>query len=780
METPQVMHVGLNLARRAPSTNPLSPIAVRIASLPANPDQSLNRRITPELVQEHQLLPEEFELIKRLLHREPSLTELGAFAAMWDERRSYKNTKALLRQFPSSKDGDCSRFGEVLVKAGEDNAGVVDIGGGWAIAFRIESGAGSGPSDAIAGAGSIIREILTLGAKPVLMTNSLRMGELSSPISRQDLRRSAEGLALMGKASGVPMVGGDVYLDKSYEGSPLVNALCLGIVRHDALRRTKVPAEGISVFCIGAPVGRQGPRVGKSAMSVLQEDELAFEKRLIEACLSLSSSDLVEGLQDIGAAGLCGALCKALSKGGTGVEIDLDALSLREEGMNSYELLLSESTGRMLLLCRKDGEADLQALLKGWDLPCQRIGVISNTGRITARIKGQVVADIPVAALTEKAPLYFREAVVPGYFVETSAWTPENASLPDLDQNGVRRTLPRLLSHPTVASKQWLARQFESKPNPEVLVESGSDATIVRLKLGDTERIIAISNDGNGRLCYLNPRRGAQIAMAESLRNIACSGAVPLAMTDGLNFGNPYKPEAFYQFKEAVRGLAESCRFFDVPVVAGGVSLHNESRAEAIDPTPIVSVVGLVEDEKHITKQWVKEEGESIILIGGVPNEIGGSHYLSIVHGLKKGDAPTIDLGSEERLIATIRTLIRSGMVSAAHDLSDGGLLVAISEMLFAKERTFGARLDLTIAGGGRNDAVLFGESQGRVLLVVKNKSIGRVISEAHMQGVCAAVIGDVTSEPTLAIKTRSLTTSWNVVDLRKVWESSLEEVMKG
>jgi phosphoribosylformylglycinamidine synthase II len=765
------------------------------SALPPNPDPVLNQPITPELVKKHGLLPDEHAIIKRTLHREPTLTELGIFSVMWSEHCAYKNTRPLLKQFPTAKEGDTTKYGRVLVKAGDENAGIIDVGDGWAIAFKIESH--NHPSavepfeGAATGAGGIIRDIFTMGARPVLLTDSLRFGDLESPATKRLLRGVVAGIAHYGNCVGVPTVGGDVYFDKSYEGNPLVNALCLGVLRHDQIRLGKATGVGNPVYYVGAATGRDGlggaSFASKELSEASHEDRPAvqkgdpfMEKLLIEACLEMMAiPGLVVGIQDMGAAGLTCSTCETASRGGAGIEIELDCVPQRETGMNSYEIMLSESQERMLVIVQAGREREIEAVFEKWDLHAEKVGVVTDTGHMVVKHHGVVVADIPASSLTDKAPVYFRESMVPSYFVETSAWTPESASLPDLDAAGLQAALPRLLSHPTIASKRWVYRQYDHMVQHGTAVEPGSDAAVVRLRLGDKDRFIAISNDCNGRYCYLNPRRGALIAMAECLRNLACSGAVPLAMTDNLNFGNPYKPEAFYQLKECVRGLAEACRFFDVPVVGGNVSLYNESPDGAIDPTPTVAIVGLIENEKHITRQWAQAAGEKLILLGGVPHELGGSQYLGVIHGLKTGDAPVVDLGAEERLQNTVRTLIRAGLVSGAHDLSEGGLLITVSEMLFAPATTFGAKLDLTAISAGRTDGLLFGESQGRVVLAVKAMDIGRVLSEAHLQGVGAAAIGEVTADGTLALKTKSLAAAWPVADLRHGWETSIEEAMR-
>jgi phosphoribosylformylglycinamidine synthase len=759
--------------------------------LPPNPDPVLNQPITAALVKKHGLLPEEYEQVRAHLGRDPSLTELGIFSVMWSEHCSYKNTRPLLKGFLTEKAGATGSFGRILVKAGEENAGIVDIGDGWAIAFKIESH--NHPSavepfeGAATGVGGIIRDIFTMGARPVLLTNSLRFGELSSPATKRLLRGVVAGIAHYGNCVGVPTVGGDVYFDRSYEGNPLVNALCLGTLRHDQIRRGKATGLGNPVYYVGAATGRDG--LGGAAFAskelsaesaadrpAVQKGDPFMEKLLIEACLEMMAvPGLVVGIQDMGAAGLTCSTCETASRGGAGIEIELDRVPQRESGMNSYEIMLSESQERMLVIVQKGREREIEEVFEKWDLHAAHVGTVTDTGRMVVRQHGVVVADLPASALTDNAPVYHREAREPAYLAETSAWTP--AGLGDIGADQAAEILPRLLAHPTIASKRWLYRQYDHMVQHGTVVLPGSDAGVVRLRLGAAEKFIAISNDCNGRYCYLNPRRGALIAMVECLRNLVCSGARPLAMTDNLNFGNPYKPENFYQLKECVAGLAEACRFFDVPVVGGNVSLYNESPAGAIDPTPTVSAVGFIEKEAHITRQFAPA-GTSLVLLGGAPGELGGSQFLGLVHGLKTGDAPAVDLEAERRLQELILSEIAAGRVSAAHDLSEGGLLVAAAEMLFGPA-TVGASLDLASLACGRTDALLFGESQGRVLLAVPAGAQAAVLGAAARAGVPSAPVGTVTREPVLAVRTARFSLEWSADQLREAWETSIEAAMR-
>jgi len=764
------------------------------APLPSNPDPVLNQPITPALIKKHGLLPEEYEQVRIHLERDPTLTELGIFSVMWSEHCSYKNTRPLLKGFPTEKIGATENFGRVLVKAGEENAGIIDVGDGWAIAFKIESH--NHPSaiepfeGAATGVGGIIRDIFTMGARPVLLTNSLRFGELNSPTTRRLLRGVVAGISHYGNCVGVPTVGGDVYFDASYEGNPLVNALCLGTLRHDQIRRGKATGLGNPVYYVGAATGRDGlggaafaskelSAESSSERPAVQKGDPFMEKLLIEACLEMMAvPGLVVGIQDMGAAGLTCSTCETASRGGAGIEIELDRVPQREVGMNSYEIMLSESQERMLVIVQKGRESEIERVFAKWDLHAAHVGTVTDTGRMVVTQHGVVVADIPASALTDNAPVYQREARKPAYLDETSAWTPEASGLADLDLAGAKAALPRLLSHPTIASKRWIYRQYDHMVQHGTVVLPGSDAGVVRLRLGTSEKFIAISNDCNGRYCYLNPRRGAMIAMVECLRNLVCAGATPLAMTDNLNFGNPYKPENFYQLKECVAGLAEACRYFDVPVVGGNVSLYNESPEGAIDPTPTVSVVGFIEKEEHITRQFARTAGARIVLLGGAPAELGGSQFLGLIHGMKTGDAPAVDLAAEKRLQDFLLEQVRAGRVESAHDLSEGGLLVAVGEVLFGSGR-LGAALDLGGLPAPRLDALLFGESQGRVIVTVSAAGLPAVLAAAAAAEVPASDIGAVTDGPTLAVATGLGTLEWEVAGLRTGWETSIEVAKK-
>lgn len=763
------------------------------ANLPSNPDPLLNVAITPELVKSHDILPEEYEKIKQILGREPNLTELGIFSVMWSEHCSYKNSKPVLKNFPVEKVATGLPYGKILVKAGEENAGIVDVGDGWAICFKIESH--NHPSaiepfeGAATGVGGIIRDIFTMGARPVLLTNSLRFGRLESEAVKRTFRGVVSGISHYGNCMGVPTVAGDIYFDDSYDGNPLVNALCLGLLRHDQIKLGAASGVGNPVFYVGAATGRDGLGGASLASRELSEESQAdrpavqkgdpfMEKLLMEACLEMMAvPDLVVGIQDMGAAGLTCSTCETASRGFVGIEIELDKVPQRETGMNSYEIMLSESQERMLVIVKKGREKEIEDIFAKWDLHAANIGTVMDGDRMIVRQSGRVVADIPARSLTEDGPLYHRESKEPEYLAKTRAWKAEE--IDDLDIGKLESSLPALLGDPTIASKRWVYRQYDHMVQGNTVVIPGSDAGVVRLRLDDQEKFLAITNDCNGRFCYLDPYHGGLGAMAEALRNLACSGAVPMAMTDNLNFGNPYKPEVFYTLKESVRGLSEACRFFDVPVVGGNVSLYNESKNGAIDPTPVVSVVGLIEKEEHITRQFCQSGNESLILIGGLPDELGGSQYLSLIHGLKTGVPPQVDLEEEKKVHDFVREQIAEGRVKAAHDISEGGLLVAVTEMLFG-DQTFGASLVLkNLPPKTRIDALLFGESHGRIILAVDAETVERVMDAANSADLDAKIIGIVSDEPTFSVDINDdISAEWPIADLRTTWERSIETKM--
>ena len=763
------------------------------APLPPNPDPCLNVEITPELVAQHGLLPEEYERILGILGRTPNLTELGIFSVMWSEHCAYKNTRKLLKLFPTEKK-DKDAIGQVLVKAGDENAGVIDVGEGWGVAFKIESH--NHPSaiepfeGAATGVGGIVRDIFTMGARPVLLTNSLRFGSLESSQVKRLFRGVVSGISHYGNCLGIPNMGGDVYFDDCYEGNPLVNALCAGILRHEEIQKGAATGVGNPVYYVGPGTGRDGLGGASFASRELTEESAEdrpavqkgdpfMEKLLLEACLEMMSiPGLVVGIQDMGAAGLTCSTCETASRGDSGIEIDLDLVPQRETGMNSYEIMLSESQERMLVIVAKGRERELEEVFEKWDLHAAHIGEVKEGNRMVVRQKGVVVADLPAKSLTDEAPIYDQPATEPAHLAMAREWKVD--SIPELGQEAVEGALLGLLTHPTIASKRWIWNQYDHMVMSGCTVEPGSDAGVVKLSIAGINKYLAIANDCNNRFCYLDPYRGAQIAFVECMRNLACSGARALAVTDNLNFGNPNKPEAYHMLKECVKGLADACAHFDVPVVGGNVSLYNEHGEGAIDPTPVVSMVGLIDHPDRVTRSGVKDSGLELILLGGLPDELGGSYYLQSAFNKKEGTCPKVDLDAEMNLQNLLIGQIEEGRICAAHDLSEGGLLVCLAEMLFDADG-LGASVSLPDLGSsGRLDALLFGESQARAIIAVKPEKCDAVIQAAINLGVSAHEMGKTDDSSQLKVEVAGTSViNADVSGLKNAWESAIPKHME-
>ena len=717
-----------------------------------SPSQPLDPPITSELIGKHGLTPDEFERIKKILGREPNFTELGIFSVMWSEHCSYKNSRRELKKFPTTGPN-------ILVKAGEENAGVVDIGDGWAVAFKIESH--NHPSaiepfqGAATGVGGIIRDIFTMGARPEFLLNSLRFGPITGDgknvaANRRLFAGVISGIAHYGNCIGVPTIGGEIYFDESFEGNPLVNVFCLGVLRHEQLARGAASGVGNPVFYVGAETGRDGLAGAAFASRELteesREDRPAVqvgdpfkEKLLLEACLELLATDAVAGIQDMGAAGLTCSTCEMASRGGTGVEIDLAKVPKRETGMTPYEILLSESQERMLIIARKGEEDVVRRIFEKWDVPCAEIGRVTDDGMMRVLNNGSTAAEIPAKPLADEAPLYSREAK------KSTAEDAEEDLLKTISAPSANTAvdfLRQLLRDPSIASKNWVYRQYDHMVRTGTIVRPGSDAAVFHLR--EANKFLAATTDCNSLYCRLDPREGGRIAVAEAARNLTCSGAVPLAVTDNLNFGNPYKPENFWQLREAVEGLAEACRAFATPVIGGNVSLYNESPAGVVDPTPTVAMVGLIEREEWITTQFFKAAGDVVILLGDFGDEMGGSHFLKVVHGRKAGRPPRLDFERELALQKALRELIHAGLVRSAHDCSEGGLAVALAEACFNPAGLLGAEIDLSGAGRLRLAQILFNESQSRVVISTVPTSADEVMRVLRERGVPAQRLGSV------------------------------------
>ncbi|HUB66776.1 MAG TPA: phosphoribosylformylglycinamidine synthase subunit PurL [Candidatus Methylacidiphilales bacterium] len=747
--------------------------------------------ITPELIAKHGLAPEEYQRIQDILGRKPNFTELGIFSVMWSEHCSYKNSRLELRKFPTTGPG-------VLVKAGEENAGVIDIGDGWGIAFKMESH--NHPSavepfqGAATGVGGILRDIFTMGARPVFLLNSLRFGDIRpgaphAAVNRRLFSGVVSGIAHYGNCIGVPTVGGEIYFDASYDGNPLVNVFCLGTLKTTDIRRGAATGPGNPVFYVGARTGRDGLAGAAFASRDLTEDSKAdrpavqvgdpfIEKLLLEACLELfQHPEAVVGVQDMGAAGLTCSTCETASRGSSGIEIDLALVPQREPGMTPYEIMLSESQERMLIIVRQGHEKTVTDIFTKWDLPCARIGHVTADGLMRVKNHGVTVAEIPAKKLADEAPLYKREGRRPADLNRR-----QKLDLAKLPEAEIASLLPKLLATPDLASKRWVYRQYDHMVRLGTVTPPGSDAAVVRIPTGNnTWKYLGASVDCNAHYVALEPKLGALIAVAECARNLAMTGAEPLALTDNLNFGNPHNPENFYQLQQAVDGLAEGCRAFGIPVTGGNVSLYNQSPAGAIDPTPTVGIVGLIRDPKHITPSHFQNPGDAILLIGGpadgsIGEELGASLYLREAHDLKRGRPPELNLEREKKLHEAVRAGIRLGEIRSAHDLAEGGLLVALAECAIGGANRLGATVTLDFSYQ-RLDALLFGESQSRALVTTRPENAAALAALLNLRGVPARRIG-TTGGDKLIVRIAGATArefSWDVAALHQVWEGALD-----
>jgi phosphoribosylformylglycinamidine synthase len=702
--------------------------------------------IDQAVLDRHGLKLDEYARIVELLGREPNLTELGLFSVMWSEHCSYKSSRVHLKTLPTS--------GERVLQGPGENAGAVDIGDGLAAVFKIESH--NHPSfiepyqGAATGVGGIIRDIFTMGARPIALLDALRFGSLDEARSRRILQGVVRGIGGYGNSIGIPTVGGEVMFDETYSGNPLVNVFCLGIAKHQSLVKGRASGIGNPVYYVGAKTGRDG--IHGATMASAEFDEKSAEKRpavqvgdpfmeklLLEACLEVLTTDACVGMQDMGAAGLSCATSETGSRGGVGVEIDVALVPQRETGMTPYEIMLSESQERMLLIVKRGREADVERIFEKWDLHAVKIGEVIEEQVLRVRHNGTLVADVPNRALADEAPVYHRPMQKP----ETLG---ELQRIP-LDQLTARPTpndaLLALLGSPTVASKRWIFEQYDHSVRTNTIAAAGSSAGVVRVK--GTRRALAMSVDGNGRFVQLDPRQGAKLALAEAARNVACAGGLPIGATNCLNFGNPERPEIMWQFAEAVAGLGDACRALDIPITGGNVSLYNETDGKAILPTPVIGVVGLLEDADRVLRRPFADAGKDVLLLGEGYGELGGSEYLKTVHGLVRGLPPRLDLEREKALQRLIVELASEGLVRSAHDCAEGGFAVTLAECCF-ETAGVGATIDLPAVEGTTGfdtvTAALFGESASRVIVSTDPGQTDAVLARAHAAGVPAARIG--------------------------------------
>jgi len=712
--------------------------------------------ITPALVAEHGLTPQEFDRLKAMLGREPTFTELGIVSALWSEHCSYKHSRPVLRTLPTQAPW-------VLQGPGE-NAGVISIGDGLAVAFKIEShnhpSAVEPYQGAATGVGGILRDVFTMGARPIAMLDSLRFGSLDSPRVRYLFGGVVKGIGDYGNCVGIPTVAGEVMFDESYEGNPLVNAMCVGLLHERDLIRAKAEGVGNPVIAVGARTGRDGIHGASFASEDLSAQSDAkrprvqvgdpfTEKLLLEASLELIKSGHIVAIQDMGAAGLTSSSAEMAARGDVGVTIDVTKMPVRETGMTPYEILLSESQERMLVVAKRGHDEQVRAILAKWDLAAEAIGEVIAEPVYRVTEGDRVVAEFPGSRLVTDCPVYTPEARESEAIAALRA-RDVHAIAERPEERDPLWTLERMLSSPTIASKRWVTRQYDSTVRTNtVLAPGAADAAVVRVR--GTTKALALKTDCNGRYVHLDPRVGGRIAVAEAARNVACAGARPRAITNCLNFGNPTRPEVFFQFREAVLGMGDACRALDTPVTGGNVSFYNESPAGAVFPTPVIGMVGVVERLEHVTRSAFAHEGDAIVLLGEPTAELGASEYLARVHHVTAGAPPACDLARERALIEALLESVAAGHVANAHDCSEGGLAVALAECCVGdRDAMRGADVDLSPWSALPARALLYGEAQGRVL--VGTNAPERVLEIAARHGVPARRIGTVHGSAELAI----------------------------
>ena len=707
--------------------------------------KAVSPAITKELIAQHNLTDDEFKKIVEILGREPNLTELGMFSVMWSEHCSYKSSRVHLKKLPTT--------GPRVIQGPGENAGVVDIGDGLCVVFKMESH--NHPSfiepyqGAATGVGGILRDVFTMGARPIALLDSLRFGGLDTAKNRHIVKGVVAGIAGYGNCMGVPTVGGEVVFNDIYSLNPLVNAFCLGIAQKDKIFLGTAAGVGNPVIYFGSKTGRDGIHGATMASDsfddqsekkrpTVQVGDPFQEKLLLEACLELMANDLLVGIQDMGAAGLTSSSCEMASRAGNGIDLDLTHVPRREPGMTPYELMLSESQERMLMVAKAGKEDECIRICKKWDLDVAVVGKVTGSGILRVLDQGKVVAEIPAKSLADDGPRYERPYSPPGY--QDMLTNLNYDVLPDVkDANAA---LLALLESPTIASKRWVYEQYDHMVRTNTMVRPGSDAAVVRIK--GTNKAVAMTVDCNSRYCLLNPYEGARLAVAEAARNLACSGAEPIGLTDCLNFGNPERPDIMWQFVMAIEGMKDACEHFKIPIVSGNVSFYNETNGLSIYPTPMLGMVGLIESADRAMTQWFREDGDDIILLGTTREDLGGSEYLKVLHSREQGSPPYLNLDTEQAVQGCVLQLIRAGLVQSAHDCSDGGVTVALAECCMSgPDRSRGAVVRLT-PGRQRKDSMLFGESQSRIIVSAKPAQRQAILEQAQRMGVPAVVIGAV------------------------------------
>ncbi|MEB2360995.1 MAG: phosphoribosylformylglycinamidine synthase subunit PurL [Bryobacterales bacterium] len=735
--------------------------------------------ITPELVASHQLTDSEYQKIVGILGREPTYTELGIFSVMWSEHCSYKSSRLHLKKLPTSS--------KLVLQGPGENAGIIDIGDGYAIAFKIESH--NHPSfiepfqGAATGVGGILRDIFTMGARPVAVMDALRFGPLDDPETgarnRRILTGVVSGIAHYGNCFGVPTVGGECVFDPSYAGNPLVNVFALGVFKHDEIFLARAAGEGNPVIYVGAKTGRDGIHGASMASAEFTEESKQkrpnvqvgdpfLEKLLLEACLEAMKTGAIVGIQDMGAAGLTCSTCEMASRGGTGIEIDLKHVPQRESGMTPYEIMLSESQERMLLVAEKGREDEVFRVFRKWGLDAVAVGTVTADGILRVKDHGEVVAEIPAHPLAEEAPVYDRPYTAPYRRLPMEA--------PDLPVSNTRldSALLKLLASGDICSKHWIWQQYDHMVRTNTIEGPGGDAAVIRIK--ETGGSIAMSLDGNGRYCELSPREGTMLMVAECCRNLSTAGALPVAATNNLNFGNPERPEIMAQIVESIEGMAEACRFFETPITGGNVSLYNETLGEPIAPSPVLGIVGLMKTAEPLGTTF-RAPGRVVILLGGLGNcdisRFGSTQFAKVVLDAGWGLPPALDMEYEKRVQAAIRQIVNEKLAESAHDVSDGGLAVTLAECSFGSA---GIGADIELASEMRPEFLLFHEGPSRVVLSTPDAGRIREVAAAH--SIQAVELG-VTIEGRLQVRNSGTVLIDSAVnDLKRVWETALETLL--
>jgi phosphoribosylformylglycinamidine synthase II len=729
--------------------------------------------IDKKTTEEHNLTQEEYKKIVHLIGREPNITELGIFSLMWSEHCSYKSSKIHLKKLPVR--------GKNVIQGPGENAGIIDIGDGLAAVFKIESH--NHPSyiepyqGAATGIGGILRDIFTMGARPIALLDSLRFGPLSKPKNKSIMEGVVSGIAGYGNSIGVPTVGGDIYFNNCYSLNPLVNVFALGIAEKNKIFYAKAEGIGNPVLYVGSKTGRDGIHGATMASAEFDQDsekkrpnvqvgDPFKEKLLVEACLEVMAKDIIVGIQDMGAAGLTCSTTEMAAKSGTGIEINLDLVPQREEGMTPYEMMLSESQERMLIVAKKDKVKEVQQIFSKWDLDAVIIGHVTEGGRLKVKFEGEIVVDLPVDAIINLCPVYKRECKTPSYLKSETLLKP----LPSPEN--YNKTLLKLLSSATVAEKEWVYRQYDHTVQINTVFLPGADASLLRIK--NTKKALALTLDGNSLYSYLDPRTGGKIAVAEACRNLACVGARPVGVTNCLNFGNPEKPEIMWQFKEVVEGVAQACRAFNIPVTGGNISFYNDTEGISIYPSPVLGVVGIVDDVSKAVSPGFKKEGDSVVLLGKNKEELGCSEYLKCVFDMEKGIPPQIDLKEEKRIQEFCLEAISMGLVESAHDVSEGGLAVCFAECSLLSPQKIGFSLDLQ--DDVRRDALLFGETQSRIAVSSSSQKLQKLINLAKKRKVEATVLGKTGGDRIMIYHFNKKIIDIPVNEVYKAWKEAIPD----